>query len=225
MNLSIVQARMSSTRLPGKVLKSVKNTTMLEYQLSRVSLSKFIDKIVVATSTDKSDDVIVDICNNIGIDVFRGSLSNVLERFYQCASMYLPKNVIRITADCPVIDPLIIDNVIRLHEETSADYTSSVFPRSFPDGLDVEIMTYQLLDYVHKNATEQEDTEHVTKYIHKNHTKFKISNFENSNNLSKLRWTLDTESDYIFLKEIIESFENNTYNMYDILEKLKSKEK
>ncbi|HRT98696.1 MAG TPA: glycosyltransferase family protein [Ignavibacteriales bacterium] len=225
MNLSIVQARMSSTRLPGKVLKSVKNTTMLEYQLSRVSLSKFIDKIVVATSTDKSDDVIVDICNNIGIDVFRGSLSNVLERFYQCASMYLPKNVIRITADCPVIDPLIIDNVIRLHEETSADYTSSVFPRSFPDGLDVEIMTYQLLDYVHKNATEQEDIEHVTKYIHKNHTKFKISNFENSNNLSKLRWTLDTESDYIFLKEIIESFENNTYNMYDILEKLKSKEK
>ncbi len=225
MNLAIVQARMSSTRLPGKVLKSVKNTTMLEYQLSRVSLSKFIDKIVVATSIDKSDDAIVDICNNIGVEVFRGSLSNVLERFYQCASKYLPENVVRITADCPIIDPLIIDNVIRLHEETNSDYTSNVFPRSFPDGLDVEIMTYQLLDYVYKNATEQEDIEHVTKYIHKNHTKFKISNFENSNDLSKFRWTLDTETDYIFLKELIESFENNTYNMYDILEKFNSKVK
>lgn len=217
MNLAIIQARMSSSRLPGKVLIQVKNTTFLEYQIERVKLSKMIDKIVIATSIDSSDDIIEEICKRNGIEVFRGSLNNVLERFYFCANVYEPDNVIRITADCPLIDPVIIDKVIKLHIETQADYTSNVMPRTFPDGLDVEVLKFVVLGKIYELAKESDELEHVTRYIHKNLSEFKIANLKNDEDLSNYRWTLDTYEDMILLKKIIESFENNDYSLEDIL--------
>lgn len=211
---------MSSSRLPGKVLKQVKNTTFLEYQIERIKLSNLIDKFVVATSIDSSDTIIEEICKKNKIEIFRGSLDNVLERFYFCARIYNPDNVIRITADCPLIDPIIIDNVIKLHIQTDAEYTSNILPRTYPDGLDVEIMKFSTLETVYKLSKEPDEKEHVTKFIHKNASQFKISNLENHENLSNLRWTLDTIEDMLLLKKIIESFENIDYGLYDIINKI-----
>lgn len=221
MRLAIIQARMSSSRLPGKVLKPVKNMTILEYELERVKQSVEIDKIVVATSDDASDNIIEEILSRKYIDVYRGSLNNVLERFYKCSLNYNPDHVIRITADCPLIDPKITDAVIKLHLESDADYTSNVLPRTFPDGLDIEVMKFSTLEKVYNCAKEQDEIEHVTKYIHKYPDKFKISNLKYHTDLSNVRWTLDTLEDYEKLKQIIESFENNTFCLEDIITKFK----
>ena len=152
MIVAIIQARMSSSRLPGKVLKKVKEKTLLEILVTRLSHSRKIDKIVVATSTENSDNAIAELCKAKGIEYFRGSLDNVLDRYYQCALFYQATDVLRITADCPLSDPQLVDQLIKKHEKYKTDYCSNVIKPSFPDGLDVEVLSFSALKRIKKQA-------------------------------------------------------------------------
>jgi spore coat polysaccharide biosynthesis protein SpsF len=165
MNLCILQARMSSSRLPGKVLKQINNKPILKYEVDRVLKSKKIDKLVIATSINKEDDEIEKFANSIGVDCYRGDLNNVLKRYYECALKYNADTIIRITGDCPVIAPDVIDNIMDLFEKSKVDYISNTLERTFPDGLDVEVFSFTTLKKIYFKATDKDDLEHVTRYI------------------------------------------------------------
>lgn len=217
MILAILQARMSSSRLPGKVAMDANGESMLSYEIKRILQSKKIDKLVVATSINSEDDVIETIARQNNIECFRGSLENVLDRYYQCAKQYRPSNVVRLTGDCPIIDPKVIDEVISLHLSSNADYTSNGIKRTFPDGLDTEIMTFKALEYTHLHATLQEEFEHVTRFIYTHPELFNIQHYYNDKNYSHLRWTLDYKEDYDLLKNIIRSQKDNCFSWKDLL--------
>ncbi len=200
MILAILQARFSSSRLPGKVLKSILEKPMLLHQVERVKNSKMINKLVVATSVDSSDDDIEKMCLDNNIEIFRGNLHNVLDRFYQCAKIHNPDHIVRLTGDCPLIDWQVIDNMIQYYLDEELDYiTTSV---KFPDGLDAEVMTMKALIEAKKNATLPSETEHVTQYISKNTNKFKNKCFDFDKDLSHLRWTVDEPEDFVLVKKI-----------------------
>jgi len=203
--LCIVQARMGSTRLPGKVLKIVEGKSLLEHLIDRLKYAKRINKIVIATTVNRKDDAIVDLCKRIKIDWFRGSEEDVLDRYYQCARKYKAKIIIRVTSDCPVIDPEIIDKMIDCYfkNKDEVDYLSNVIPvRTYPLGLDVEIFSFSSLKRAWKEAKKQPDREHVTPYIYMHPKNFKIYNFKDRKNYSKYRWTVDTQEDLNLIKEI-----------------------
>lgn len=217
--LAIIQARTSSTRLPNKVLMKLGEFTVIKNIILRLKKSKFIDEIVVATTINKEDKKIISEIINMDIRVFCGSEDDVLDRFYQVAKLLRPKNIVRITSDCPVIDPEIVDKVIKLHRETNSDYTSNVLEESFPDGLDIEVFTYNSLEIAWKNAKLLSEREHVTPFI-RNSNNFKKSNLKSDIDLSKKRWTLDNKEDYDFLKIIFDNlyYKNQNFNINDILD-------
>lgn len=217
MILAILQARMSSSRLPGKVAMQVKNQTMLSYEISRILQSSLIDKLVLATSTNKEDDKLETIAKECGIDCFRGSLDNVLERYYLCAKKYNASHIVRLTGDCPIIDAKVIDEAIHLHLQTQADYTTNGIQRTYPDGLDTEVMRFETLKKAHQNATTKNELEHVTYYIYTHPKDFKIMHLTNPIDYSHLRWTLDYQEDYTLLKAIIESQPTHTFSWKDLL--------
>jgi len=224
MNLAIIQARTSSTRLPGKVLKTILGVPILLMQIERVKNSKLIDNIIVATSVDESDLQIENLCIDAGLSCFRGSLDDVLDRFYSAAKLNKPTNVVRLTADCPLMDPEIIDKVIKYHLDGFYDYTSNALEPTFPDGLDVEVMKYGALEIAWREAKLTSEREHVTPYIYKNKEKFKIGVFKNNVDLSHLRWTVDYEEDFEFVNEIYKNLykAGNKFSMADVLELLKA---
>ena len=197
-NLCIIQARMGSTRLPGKTLMKVGGIPMLEYEIKRVLQSKYVDKIVVATTANKEDNAIEAFCKRAGVDCFRGSADDVLGRYYECASRYPQyQNIVRITGDCPLIDPFVIDRVIAHFLDCKVDYASNVLKETFPDGMDVEIFTkVALVEAQHKAALSSE-REHVTLYIRKR-KKFKKTNVPAEHNFSHFRLTLDRSEDFGF---------------------------
>ncbi len=197
----IIQARYNSTRLPGKVLKKIGNRSILEILIKRLNRLKKKYEIVVATSNDKSDDKICNYLKKNNIALYRGSSQNVLSRFFNCAKKNKFKNIIRITADCPLIDYKILAKTIDLFEEKRLDYASNTMPPTYPDGLDVEVFTFETLKKAYENAKISHDIEHVTPYIRKNNF-FKKGNLANKENNSNLRWTLDEPKDLIFLKEL-----------------------
>lgn len=207
MVLAILQARMSSSRLPGKVLKFILNKPILAYQIDRIKKSLNIDKIVLATSINEDDNPLEELAKKLNIDYFRGDLNNVLKRFYDCATFYKADTIVRLTGDCPVTDPKIIDNIIELHKNKNSDFTSNTLTRTFPDGLDVEVISYKTLKKTYENASSKEDLEHVTKYIYTNSDKFILNNYSNDIDYSYMRWTLDTIDDFYFFKHIYESKE------------------
>lgn len=204
MILAILQARMSSTRLPGKVLKPVLGEPILKFQIRRIKLAKRIDRIVLATSVNLDDAPLEGLAADCGIDCYRGSLDHVLERFVQCARKYQPSHVVRLTGDCPVIDPGVIDEVIGLHLASCADFTANTLRRTFPDGLDTEIMRAETLEEVFRKAKTQPEIEHVTRYIYDHRDEFKLASHEYHQDHSRLRWTLDTPADFELLKGFIE---------------------
>ena len=197
---AVIQARMGSTRLPKKVLKTIGDTTLLELQINRVQKSKNINTIIVATSTEVNDDEIEEFCLKKGINFYRGSENNVLSRYYECAKHYNIKTIVRLTADCPLIDPAIIDKVIDAFVQEGADYSSNTVPPEtscWPDGSDVEVFSFQALERAHKESTKNEDREHVTFYFWKDKLNgFKTTQLSNSENWSKYRFTVDYEEDY-----------------------------
>ena len=208
MILAIVQARVNSTRLPEKVLKMIKGKSLIEILLYRLSKSKKIDKIVLATSKNKENDKLVKIVEDLGFEVFRGSEENVLERYYHTAKYYNPDIVVRITGDCPIIDPQIVDEVIDFYEANDLDYVSNVDPPSYPDGLDTEVFSYKALETTYIEAKDSSDREHVTQFIRSN-KQFKKANYLNDENFSSERWTVDDSKDLIVIKNIINHFTHN----------------
>lgn len=221
--VSIIQARMGSTRLPGKVLKKVLGKTLLEYQIERVQRSKFIDEIVVATTIKKADDAIVELCDSLGVRTFRGSEEDVLSRYYESATKYQADVIVRLTSDCPLIDPDIIDQVIQFFlNNQPIDYVSNTFKRTYPRGLDTEVFSYTTLKRMYKEATLVRDREHVTAYIYTNENKFNFDYLSNDVIYGHHRWTVDTKEDFELIKRIIESIYpvNPKFTMNDIIKLL-----
>ncbi|NWF37922.1 NTP transferase domain-containing protein [Mariprofundus sp. NF] len=223
MILAILQARLSSTRLPNKVLLPLFGKPMLVRQIERVMRSNRIDQLVVATSDGASDDAIETLCDSLNISCFRGSLDDVLDRFYQATVMQGPDHVVRLTGDCPLADPDVIDGVIQMHLLNQNDYTSNCIHPTFPDGLDVEVIRYEALKEAWSNAELKSQREHVTPYIYQHPERFKISNYYHSGeNLSHLRWTVDEARDFELVTEIYQRLypEKPEFNMHDVLELL-----
>lgn len=196
---------MGATRLPGKILKKVSGKTLLEHEVSRVKMSKKISKIIIATTDSRKDDKVENFCRQIKLDCFRGSENDVLDRYYQCVLKYPKyKNLIRITGDCPLIDPRVIDEVINLFEKSACDYVSNVLVETYPDGMDIEVFKRSALELAAKNARMQSEREHVTLYI-RNNKKFKKRNLSASNNWSHFRLTVDEPADYEVIKFLIKN--------------------
>ena len=225
MILAILQARFSSSRLPGKVLKSILGKPMLLHQIERIQNSKRIDKLVVATSIEKSDNVIEEICLDNDIEVFRGSLDNVLDRFYQRAKLYNPEHIVRLTGDCPLVDWQAIDQTIQYHVKGKYDYVNNRSKPAFPDGLDVEVITYSTLKNAFNNAILPSEKEHVTYYVRQRKDKFKLGYFYSTKDLSHMRWTVDESEDFILVEKIYKNlYKNNPkFSMKDVLELLNNK--
>lgn len=205
MIVCILQARLSSSRLPGKVLKLILERPVLELEIERVKRAKKINKIILATSTNAQDAPLIKIAEKMGVAFYQGSLEDVLDRYYQAAQNYQAEHVVRITGDCPLIDPEIIDNIISLHLKTGADYTSNVHPPTFPDGLDVEVFKFSVLKRMWENAQEKIEREHVTQYICRHPDAFYCENYAASRDWSGFRWTLDYLEDYELIRNIFEN--------------------
>lgn len=205
MILAILQARVSSSRLPGKVLKPLLGVPMLLRQIERVQRARKIDKLLVATSTEPSDNAIEELCVQHGIPCYRGSLNDVLDRFYMAASKIKPDHVVRLTADCPLTDPDLIDQVIKFYLEGNYDYVSNSVEASFPDGLDVEVFKFSCLQQAWHEATLPSQREHVTPFIHQQPQIFRVGHFKGSVDLSHLRWTVDRPKDFELITMIYEA--------------------
>ena len=201
MILAILQARMSSTRLPGKVMAPILDRPMLLQQLERVSRAQSFDRLLVATSTSPSDDVIARLCADDAIDCFRGSLHDVLDRFVQAARPYAPDHLIRLTADCPLADADVIDRVVEHHLEGGFDYTSNSRIRTFPHGLDAEVCRYPCLEQAWRSATTPFEREHVMPHLW-NSGRFTIGQLCQESDQSHLRWTVDFPEDLELVREV-----------------------
>ncbi len=205
----IVQARLGSTRLPSKVLKDLSGKPVLYHVLERIKKTKLVDNIVIATTDLDSDEPLIEYLRENKIDYYRGSSEDVLSRYYESALQYKADIIIRITSDCPLIDPIVIDEIINIYlENNNYDYVSNTLMRSFPRGLDVELFTFDSLKKSFLKAEQKWEREHVTPYIYTNRDLFNVYNFANKTDQSFFRWTLDTPEDYQLIKEIYDSLYN-----------------
>ncbi|WCK54189.1 glycosyltransferase family protein [Aneurinibacillus sp. Ricciae_BoGa-3] len=222
--VAIVQARMTSTRLPGKALKTVLEKSLLEYQLERLTQTTMLDNIVVATTINTTDQPIVDLCKKLKVNYYRGSENHVLSRYYEAAHMFQAQIVVRLTSDCPLIDPQVVDDVINayLHGTEHYDYVSNTLTRTYPRGLDVEVFSIAALSEAYKRASSPAEIEHVTPYIYHPHNNFRLGNLGYKEDKSFYRWTVDTPEDFELIKNIIESLYpiNCDFKMLDVFELL-----
>lgn len=221
--IAIVQARMGSTRLSGKVLKDISSKPMLWHVVNRLRQSKLTEEVIVATSTLKEDEEIVKFCNQEKIEVFCGEQKDVLGRYYKAAKEVGADLIIRVTADCPMIDPEIVDLIIEKFEVGKFDYVSNVIKRTFPRGLDTEVFSFDTLKKVWQEAEEEKYREHVTLFILDNPESFKIASFEGKVDLSDLRWTVDKPRDLDFVRAVFEELGCTMFGTGDILELLDKK--
>ena len=221
-NLLVIQARMGSKRLPGKVMLKIGKYRIIELLFKRLSKAKMVDQIIVATSISPNNDSFCKFLTNKQIKFIRGSEQNVLQRFIDAAKSYNPEYIIRITADCPFLDSKMLDKMIRIFEKNKIDYLSNSNPPTFPDGLDIEIISYEALKRANKLAKSKYDREHVTTFIKKKKF-FKKINYVNKKDLSNYRWTLDTKEDFLLIKKIFIKLNYKIhFNWKDIL-KIKKK--
>jgi spore coat polysaccharide biosynthesis protein SpsF len=198
--VAIIQARMGSTRLPGKVLKPILNKPLLWHLINRLQRCSTIDQIVVATTTDESDSKIIEFCKENAINYFSGSENDVLDRYYQAAKSFNADSIVRITADCPVIDPQIVDEVI--HEYIVKKHDVCGLSGEFPDGLDVTVFSFKTLEDTWRNAKLPSEREHVCPYMSKHPEKFKLGEYVKFDNLGHHRWTVDEVQDLQFIREV-----------------------
>lgn len=203
--VAFVQARMSSTRLPNKVMKPIGTIPMIELLLTRLARAKEIDQIILVTSTDKKNIPLVEHVRNIGYICEQGSENDVLDRYLQAAEKHHADVLIRITGDCPLIDPLLVDEVVCGFKSANVDYFSNTDPPTYPDGLDIEVFTLKALQQASKETFNKFDREHVTPYIRKS-DKFKKGSLSHSKDLSSLRWTVDELPDFILIEKIFQHF-------------------
>lgn len=220
--VAIIQARMGSSRLPGKVLMDINGKTMLERVYERVQLSRHVNKIVVAAPDHLRDEPIWQLCKKKGwASTFRDE-NDVLGRYWAAATHYRADKVVRITADCPLVDPEIIDRVIATSTANATlDYVCNFYPvRTYPRGLDIEVISMKTLEHVYRNATSERHREHVSLMIYENAKQFQISSVSEGRkqNYSHLRWTVDTYQDLQLANEIYSHFENRPFGWRDIVE-------
>lgn len=207
--LAITQARIGSSRLPGKVLKNIAGTTLLGIHLHRILRSKKISKLVVATTHENGVEAIVEVASKMSVQSYQGSLENVLDRFYQAAKPHTPKWVVRITSDCPLVDPVLIDTIIEKAVSLNVDYCSNTLQPTYPDGIDIEVFKFTALEKAWKEATLRSDQEHVTPFIYNNSTfkdkkLFTSFNYLNDENYGQVRLTVDEPYDYEVVKILVE---------------------
>lgn len=223
---AIIQARMGSTRLSGKVMKDLNGKTVLSHVIERVRQSKLIEDIIIATTIHERDNIIETEAINYGSKVYRGSEDDVLSRYYFAAKENNVDTIIRITSDCPLIDPNVIDEIIKFYLKGNYDLVtnagSDLTQRTYPRGLDTEIFSFEVLENAFINGKESYHREHVTPFIYE-HSK-KIYYFKNKVDYSKYRWTLDTEEDYKLISEIYNRLYKGTHDFYlpDIIELFKA---
>lgn len=218
----IVQARMTSTRLPGKVLKEIMGKPLLEYQMERLRHIKSVDEIVIATTINDTDQPIVDFCERLSVSYFRGSEEDVLARYHGAAEKYNADVVVRVTSDCPVIDPAVCEEAItyfmKIHDQY--DY---VRLEQYPRGLDAEVLSFKVLDECFREATEKPDREHVTPFIYRQLERYRVKHMTCNEDYSHHRWTVDTPEDLELVKRIIEGLYpiKKMFDFVDVLDILK----
>ncbi|GMU96837.1 cytidylyltransferase domain-containing protein [Ignavibacterium album] len=228
--VTVIQARTGSSRLPNKVLLPLSGKSLLERMVERVKWSELAGKIVVATTEEESDNIIEKICKKNNLLLYRGNTQDLLDRHYQAAKLFNAEAVVKIPSDCPLIDFRIIDKVISYFIENSDkyDFVSNLHPATYPDGNDVEIMHFDVLEYAWKNANRKLEREHTTPYIWENPDKFRIGNVEWETGLNYSmthRFTIDYPEDYEFIKLVYDElyFKNPRFGLIDILDLLESK--
>jgi spore coat polysaccharide biosynthesis protein SpsF (cytidylyltransferase family) len=223
MILAVLQARMGSVRLPGKVMKPILGTPMLFLEIERIRRARLLDALVVATTVDVSDDMLADECVRRDVAVYRGSVSDVLDRYVKAARDLKPVAVVRLTGDCPLIDWTVIDRVVQTYLDGNFEYVANVDPPTYPDGLDVEIIDLAALHVVEAEARLASEREHVTTYIRKYPGRFRAANVRSPVDLSAMRWTVDNPEDFELVRAIYEALypSNPAFETKDVLAFLK----
>ncbi len=223
--VAIVQARMGSSRLPGKVLADIGGQPMLHRVVLRARRSKFVGQVVVATTTDQGDDPVQSFCKYHGIPCFRGDPYDVLDRYYQASRLYKARTIVRLTADCPVIDPGEIDRTIQAFFDAGVDFAANRLPppwkRTTPIGMDTEVVTFDALERAWREAEKKYAREHVMPYFYENTGRFQILLVDHDPDLSHLRLTVDTYEDLILVRKIYQRFgDRDDFSLYEILDML-----
>jgi spore coat polysaccharide biosynthesis protein SpsF len=203
---------MSSTRLPGKVMAQINGHPMIYWEISRISKAKLVNKIVVAISDQSSDDILADYLDSIHQEYIRGSLDNVLSRYVKAEEIYNPSAIIRLTADCPLVMPELIDQYLEIFHKEDFEYLSNTIELSYPDGLDIEIIAPGIFKKLLEFSLSKEEKEHVTLGIYSRKDKFRTYNVSHKTNISQFRWTMDTSDDLAFVKSIYAHFESKEIN-------------
>jgi spore coat polysaccharide biosynthesis protein SpsF (cytidylyltransferase family) len=215
--IAITQARTGSTRFPNKIFNKIEGKTLLDIHVNRIKKAKNNNLIIIATTKKKDDDIIELEANNLGVHCYRGDEDDVLDRFYQAAKSHNPDYVVRLTSDCPLIDPSLIDEIIEATINSNVDYCSNTLIESYPDGQDVEVFSFNSLKKAWEESVLMSDREHVTPYMKRN---FKVLNIHSNNmKFNKVRMTVDEPNDFVVIKRLVdrlglnEKWENYT-NLY-----------
>lgn len=225
MILGIIQARMSSARLPGKVLLPLLGEPMLARQVERLRRARSIDRLVIATTVDPADDAVAELADRLGLESYRGSIEDVLDRFWQAASPAGPSHVVRLTADCPLADWNLVDQAIERALAGELDYVSTALRPTWPDGLDVEVMTFAALETAAREARSPVEREHVTPFLIDRPDRFRQASVESPVDLSAMRWTVDEPRDFEFVRRIYEALypANPAFTTQDVLALLRDR--
>jgi len=216
-HVAIIQGRMSSRRLPGKVLMHIAGSPLLAHVIRRAEAAEVFDSVVFATSTDPADDPVAAYCAMSGYACFRGDLNDVLERYFQAAKSYRADVITRLTADCPLLDPAVIRTVAQMFDSTHHDYVSNAIERTYPDGLDTEVFSIAALTRARNEAKLPSEREHVTPYIYKHPELFRIKHITQKQDLSSLRWTVDERRDLEFVRAVFAELGNGIFGQEEIL--------
>ncbi len=225
MIVAILQARMGSSRLPGKVMMSILGRPMLELQIERIRRAVLIDKLVVATTANPEDDEIEQLCTSLNINCFRGSEEDLLDRYYESAKQFQADYIVRLTGDDPLTDPNLIDDMVAKMKSGSFDaVTNTIYP-TYPEGLDLSVLTFKSLSRAWSEADLQSQREHVTPYIYDNAEEFRTFHYKQNTDKSSLRWTVDYKEDFIFIEEIYKDLypSNKTFLTDDVYKLLENK--
>ena len=215
--VAIIQARMGSTRLPGKVLRDISGRPMLWHVVQRTRAAETLDEVVVATTTEPIDEAIVTFCRDHGFSCFRGSEDDVLDRYYQTALQHSAAAIVRITSDCPLIDSEIVDKTVRAFLAEQPDYASNIGVRTYPRGLDTEVMTFSALERARREARQPYQRAHVTPYIYENPKQFRILSVTGKEDHSVCRWTVDTPEDLEFVRAVYSHFPSYQFHWSDVM--------
>ncbi len=219
--VAIVQARMSSSRLPGKMLMDVAGKPLVERVMDRARAVRAFDDVILATSTDATDDRLAAFCEERGMHVFRGNLNDVLDRFYQAALSVQAECITRLTGDCPLLDPDVTGAAVQMFQKGNFDYVSNAIRRTYPDGLDTEVLSMKALETAHKEAELPSEREHVTRFIHQRPERFRLGHLTQKHDLSRLRWTVDEQRDIEFVHSIYKEMKRDIFSMDAVLQLLK----